>query len=86
MTDNKNMLKTNNNRVAGKAVSKKRFYSVVEYSVKVKDAKGKETSVTKSAVVALDEPMTRLQARKELEASAKAMGAKITYFGAFRNQ
>lgn len=86
MTDNKNMLKTHNNRVGSKAVTKKNYYAVVEFTVKVKDDQGKDVSVTKSAVVKVENPTTRLLAKQELEAAAKSFKGKITYFGAFKNQ
>jgi hypothetical protein len=85
MTDNKNMLKTKNNRAEVKSVPKKKFYGVVEYKYTKKDEKGKDVSVTKTAVLKLDEKMTRLHAKKEINAMAKSFGGKVTYFGAVKN-
>lgn len=85
MTDNKNMLKKHNNRIEPKGNVKKKFYGIMEYTVKVRDAKGKEQSVTKTAVISIDEKMTRLQAKREVEAKVKASGGKLTYFGAIKN-
>ena len=86
MTENKNMLKTKNNRADTKTVAKKRFYGIVEFTKKVRDAKGKETNVTKTVVIAMEDKMTRLAAKQEVEQKAKSIGGKLTYFGAFRNQ
>lgn len=85
MTDNKNMLKTKNNRVEVKGVAKKKYYGIMEFTKKVRDEKGKEQSVTATAVVSLDEKMSRLQAKREISRQVKAMGGKLTYFGAVKN-
>lgn len=85
MTENKNMLKTKNNRAEVKGVAKKSYYGIMEFTKKVRDEKGKEQSITKTAVVSLDEKMTRLQAKHEVERKVKAMGGKLTYFGAIKN-
>lgn len=85
MTENKNMLKTKNNRADVKAVPKKKFYGIVEYKATRLDEKGKSVSVTKTTVLSLDEKMTRLQAKREIYAMAKTFGGKVTYFGAKKN-
>jgi hypothetical protein len=82
MTEDKNILK-GNKQADFKVVHNHKFYGVIELKVKGRDEKGKE--VTKSKTIIVDAEGTRMQAKNEIEAIAKAKGGKVTYFGGFVN-
>lgn len=86
MKDNKNMIKTKNNRAERKSTGKKKFYGIVEYTVQVLDKEtGKTRSEKKTGVIKTEEKLTKLQASNELKSMAKSLNAKLTFVGALGN-
>jgi hypothetical protein len=78
MTENKNIIK-GDKFAEPKAVVKHGFYAVIDFKVKNKDGSTSTKSVIEEAFG------TRLEAKRELEAVAKASGGVITHFGGFKN-
>ncbi|MFS0905691.1 hypothetical protein AB3N02_21845 [Priestia aryabhattai] len=79
MTEDKNILK-GNKQADFKVVRNHKFYAVIEVKMK-NERDGKTTAKT----IIVDAEGTRMEAKNELEAIAKAQGGKVTYFGGFVN-